>query len=300
MKKHIFLVFALTVLIGSCQKEEVKIDQLDDVLESLELKNDGDRNEDGKCFYFLFPLSVNMPDGTIVSGNSRKELNKAVISWFKDNGRYKKEKISLHFPVQVNFQGRTLTLDNQRQLERIRMACGGDIEGDKDRMPCIEMLFPVSYLLPSGRTLTANNGEELRRMMTAWKEAHPDSRERPSLVYPVKVKFKGKELTLNNEREMMRVREACKGDKEVDKDKKPCFKLVFPLTYIMPDRSTITRDSREEMERTIKRWYTANKSDKKPVLQFPIQIRYKTERGEKIVDIENQRALKKAYEDCGK
>ena len=136
-------------------------------------------------------------------------------------------------------------------------------------------------------------------MMTAWKENNPDSRERPSLVYPVEVKFKGRQMTINNEREMMRIREACAGDREVDKDKEACFKLVYPLTYIMPDRSTITRDSKEEMERAIKRWYTANPNAKKPVLQFPIQIRYESERGERIIDVENQRALKKAYEDCG-
>jgi len=218
MKKHIFLVFALAVLLGSCQKEEVKFDQSDDVLESLELKNDGDGSDEERCYYFLFPLSVDMPDGTVVSGDSREELNEVVKSWFKENGKHRKKDVSLHFPVGVNFKGKVIRLQNEKQLMRVRMACRGDKEGDRDR----------------------------------------------------------------------------------DKDKKACFKLVFPLTYKMPDGTLITRDSRKEIDNAIKRWYNANRSDKKPALQFPIQIKYETDRGEKIVDIENQRALKKAYEDCGK
>lgn len=308
--KKLIIVLLLPLVIFACQKEEMKIDYADDVFASLELKNDGYRSEESRCFYFIFPVSLNMPDGTVVSGDTREELNKAAKNWFRENGRGKKKDISLHFPVGVNFKGKVIRLQNERQLERIRKACSGDKEGDKDRdrdrdrdrdkdkTPCIGMLFPVSYSLPSGRSFTANNGKELREMMAKWKENNPDAKERPKLVYPVDVKFKGRKLTVNNEKEMMRIRKACNGDKEVDKDKKACFKLVYPLTYKMPDGTLITRDSKKEMDQAIKRWYTANKSDKKPQLQFPIQIKYVTDLGDKIVDIENQRVLKKAYEDC--
>jgi hypothetical protein len=82
--------------------------------------------------------------------------------------------------------------------------------------------------LPDGSIVTGDDKESLKRQIKAWYAAHPDSREKSALVYPVNVIYNGeKRLTLNNADEMMRLKKSCKedkGDKEED-DKFDCPNL---------------------------------------------------------------------------
>ncbi len=214
MKKFLFILFVIPAIIFSCQKEAV---DLGDVLDDLELKSDDDSKDgEGKgnaCFEIQFPLTVIMPDHSEVSADSRDGLAKAVKKWYAESGKDQRQKISLKFPITLVFRGETLTIERERGLERIRMACRGDKEGDRD--------------------------------------------------------------------------------------KKPCFRLVYPLSYTMPDGTTLTRDSKEAMDAAMKRWYGANQSDKRPTLQFPVKINYgSSDRGDRILEVANKEALNKAYKDC--
>ncbi len=268
-------------------------------LRGKELRSGKDNGGQGACFSFVFPITYTMPDESEITGSDMKELKKAIKAWYKDNPDTDK-KLSLIFPVEVNFKGRTIIINNEREMYKVRMDCAGDKDEYKDKVPCIEMLYPVSYLLPSGRTLTADSGEDLRTKMAAWKEANPDSRERPSLVYPVNVKFKGEEMTIKNKREMFRIRTACAGEKNKDDDgdKEACFDLVYPLTYVISD-SRIVAESEKDFDKALKQWYKDHPDSRvHPALQFPIKISYESDRGNRIVDIADQEALKKAYDDC--
>lgn len=307
MKKLLVFLLVLPAILFSCQKE---VAEFDDVLADLELKSDYDGKEtDGKggaCFEIQFPLTVVMPDDSEITADSREELGKAVKEWFTDNGKKHRQRMSFKYPITVVFKGKTLTLEGERGLERIKMACrgdkGGGKEGDKDRVACIELVYPVTFIMPDRTTLAVENKEVHAEAIKKWFEEHPDfQRQRPALQYPVDVVFKGRPMTLENEREMARLREACASGKEGDKDRKACFKMVYPLTYNMPDGTTISGDNEREVMAAIKAWYESNSSDKKPSLQFPIKINYgMTDRGDRILEIENQEALKKAYADCGK
>lgn len=305
MKKFFFILLVLPAILFSCQKDIV---ELDDVLADLELKSDDDRKEtDGKgdaCFDIQFPLTVVMPDNSEITADSREDLAAAVKQWYTDNGKKHRQKIVFKYPLTVDFKGKTLIIESERGLERIKMACRGDKDrdGDKDRFACIELVYPATFVMPDHTKLTVDNKKDHAEAIKKWFEEHPDfERQRPALQYPVDVNFKGRPLTLENEREMARLREACAGDKEGDKERKACFEMVYPLTYNMPDGTKISGENKKEIEAAIKKWYESNRSDKRPSLQFPIKIKYPTDdrRGEgKTVEIENQEALKKAYADC--
>ena len=51
-----------------------------------------------------------------------------------------------------------------------------------------------------------------------------------------------------------------------------CFKLVYPVIYIMPDGSEITVADRTDWT-AIKSWYEANPDSKeRPVLKYPVDV----------------------------
>jgi len=61
-----------------------------------------------------------------------------------------------------------------------------------------------------------------------------------------------------------------KWDKNYDKDKAACIELVYPISYTMPDGTTISGDE-EAIETAMKTWYMDNPaSEEKPVLIYPV------------------------------
>lgn len=69
-----------------------------------------------------------------------------------------------------------------------------------------------------------------------------------------------------------------KWEKDYDKEKLACIKLVYPITYTMPDGTSITGEE-EAIEIAMKSWYEANStSEEKPSLVYPVDyIDLKTE-----------------------
>ena len=217
MKKLLYILLVLPALLFSCQKEIVELDDVlaDLVLKSSEDGKNGDEKRKGEaCFEIQFPLTVLMPDDSEITAGSRAELVDAIKEWYTANERKVRQKVRLKYPITVDFRGEIIILENERQLERIKMAC---------------------------------------RM-----------------------------------------------DKDDDKDRKACFELVYPLSYFMPDRTIITGRTKEDLQAAFKRWYGANQSDQRPTLQFPVKINYgSSDRGrDRIVEIVSREALRKAYADC--
>jgi len=93
-------------------------------------------------------------------------------------------------------------------------------------------------------------------------------------------------------------------DKDEDKDRGEgkegdrCFEYVMPYTMIMPDSSTITIT--EEGDRDlIKRWYDDNpKAEKRPRVQFPVDINFFGAEEEKIITLTSPEDLKEVMELC--
>ena len=80
---------------------------------------------DGKseCFAIVYPLSYEMPDGVIVSGESEEEVNAAMKSWYEVNPD-SKEKSSLIYPVDViQKDGSTVTINDESEMIEIKKDC---------------------------------------------------------------------------------------------------------------------------------------------------------------------------------
>ena len=93
--------------------------------------------------------------------------------------------------------------DNDDQLK------AGD-PGANSKVRCLEMVYPLTFIMPDGSTITGNDRKEIRFAMKRWYEANPSSKERPALQYPVEIKFRdGTISTIHNKEEMRRAKAGC-------------------------------------------------------------------------------------------
>lgn len=87
-----------------------------------------------------------------------------------------------------------------------------------------------------------------------------------------------------------------KWDKDYDKEKEACIKLVYPITYTMPDGTTIAGEEKV-IETAMKDWYIANpNSEEKPSLIYPVD--YIVLETEETQTAENEDELIFAKKDC--
>jgi hypothetical protein len=102
---------------------------------------------------------------------------------------------------------------------------------------------------------------------------------------------------------MIEAKEECRemwGEYYDDWKERECFELVYPVSYLMPDGSTIeisTDD--EESWAEYKSWYDDNpESDERPSLQYPVEITYRTEEGTETQIINSEEEMVSAKEEC--
>ena len=194
--------------------------------------------------------------------------------------------------VYFNLEGRRLDPNDYG-----RDKDGWDRDGDdKKDWKCFNLVFPVTFDMPDGSTITVtSNDEDGWTEIKAWYEANPDSEEKPALQYPVDIVYEKDEttVTINNDDEMRGAYRHC-GGRDDDRDR-ACFALVYPVTFIMPDGSTITVADREDWAE-LKAWYEANPdSEERPTLQYPVDITY---RDGTTQTINNDEEMRIAKEDC--
>lgn len=81
-----------------------------------------------KCFEFIYPISYLMPDGSIITGNSEKEIWQLIKEWYKAHPG-EKEKPQLQYPVDIKYENGTIvTINNDEELKNAYMNCDNDKE----------------------------------------------------------------------------------------------------------------------------------------------------------------------------
>lgn len=166
--------------------------------------DDRKRHGKRKCFRFVFPLSFSFSDGSFYTVADGKEFHDTLKAHFKATGA--KEKPAFTFPIQVQFkpeeegaEGEILTVNSDEELKEAFQACRGE-ENDKR---CFSFVFPVSFIMPDGSTLTASDEEDLTTQMKAFFESYDGEKKRPELVFPIDITFQdGSVMTVNSREEM--------------------------------------------------------------------------------------------------
>ena len=185
-----------------------------------------------------------------------------------------------HNEVYFNLKGRKLKSKKDR--------------GDKDGFKCFELVLPATFVMPDGSSITVED-ENSYMAVRDWYANNSDSKEKPTLQYPVNIIYRdGDTQTINNDEEMGNTKADCR---KWDDDKKDwgCFRLVYPITFIMQDGTAISMIDKEDwME--LKSWYEENPDkEERPLLEYPVEINY----GDgSTITLNNDEEMASAKEDC--
>ena len=152
------------------------------------------------CFRIVFPFSLTMPDATIITLVSRAD-KVLVRQWYAANPDVQ-EKPTLVFPIEIEYQDGTIaTINDSLELEAARQDC---------RITrCFDFVYPFTVTMPDGSTIVLNS-EDDRSLIRAWYDANPGVHERPTLVFPLEIKYQdGTIEIINNETELEDARNNC-------------------------------------------------------------------------------------------
>ena len=172
-----------------------------------------------RCFKFVFPLTFSLGE-TSYTANDYQEFRDAMKANYEETGE--KQKPVFVFPIQIQFgrgdEVETVTINSDDELKEAFQAC----RGEEDDKKCFTFGFPVSFTMPDGSVLTAEDEKDLEEKMGAFYESYTGEKKRPKVVFPVDLMFEdGSSLTVNSPEEMKQAwKENCKrdGDGETEGD----------------------------------------------------------------------------------
>jgi hypothetical protein len=173
-----------------------------------------------------------------------------------------------------------------------------DIEEDASlgRRGCFEIVFPVTINFPDNSSTEVSSYEELVEAIRTWRLENPDVDGRPKIALPFDVITKsGEIITIESYEMLRRLKKRCfRPDRPFDRFR--CFRIVFPVTLVFPDGSTLEVGNEHEMRAAIREWKENNPATDVPItFEFPIEIKYKN--GE-IVTVESGEQLFRLKKKC--
>ena len=158
------------------------------------------KRHDKRCFKFVFPLTFSLGE-TSYTANDYQEFRDAMKANYEETGE--KQKPEFVFPIQIQFgrgdEVETVTINSDDELKEAFQAC----RGEEDDKKCFTFGFPVSFTMPDGSVLTAEDEKDLEEKMGAFYESYTGEKKRPEVVFPVDLMFEdGSSLTVNSPEEM--------------------------------------------------------------------------------------------------
>lgn len=262
-----------------------------------------DEKEEWECFSLQFPVSFNMPDGSLVTVESDDEESWAEIKAWYETNRDSEERPTMQFPIGILFDEEYLIIDNQEEMRSAYQECYPKRDGDEK---CFYLVFPVTYVMPDGSTiLVTSDDEDGWSDLKDWYEENEDSEDKPELQYPVDIIVETEQgtstVSINNEEEMAAAKRECHAEWEQDwdeGDEGECFEYVLPVTFLMPDGSTITVED-EEGWYSLRVWHEENREyEEEPEIQYPIDISQETGEGFITVTLTSGEEMEEVYSEC--
>ena len=151
-----------------------------------------------RCFRFVFPLTFSLGD-TSHTVSDYKEFIDVMKAHYEETGE--KQRPAFAFPIQIQFKGEeeAVAINSDEELKAAFQSCRGE-QNDKK---CFTFGFPVSFTMPDGSILTADDEEDLEAKMKAFYESYEGKKKRPRVVFPVDLIFEdGSSLTVSSIQEM--------------------------------------------------------------------------------------------------
>ena len=135
---------------------------------------------------------------------------------------------------------------------------------------CYTLVYPVTFIAED-RTIIIVENEGGWQQLRDWHAANPEAATKPALQFPVDIILSDESttVTIDSEEEIDMIHKDCYGER---RKRGKCFEFVYPITFILPDGSTITVEEAKDKQQ-IRDWYEANPDvTEKPAIRFPIDI----------------------------
>ncbi len=301
----VFALFA-TLLFTACQKDDLVVSEDNFTLGDPLLGQGprGPRDSSRCCFEFVFPISVELPNGDTLEIKGEREHKNFIDRWknANTNGRPK-----IIFPIEVTLaDGSNTTINTPEELKKLIESCLPD---RPEPTPCYKVIFPVKVKMPDGNVVTINTPDEFATLLKKWRENNPDADKHPEIVFPYEIeKGDGTKVTLKGVEDLRKILAECKpgpdrpgpdgpGPDRPGPDLRPCFRIVFPDTIQHPDGSKAVAKDAEDFAKQALAWRRAHPAaNGVTIVKIPFGIVYRDSTTAVITSGED---LRKANAKCG-
>ena len=299
------LVFVLT----SCDKEnldELTTENFTAQTENSQQDTNRERgnksSRGGKCFSTVFPVTLDFPDGSSAEVADKAAAKEAVAAW-KEANPDSEERPSLAFPYDVTLADETVvTLADEEALAALKETCGDDDRRGNNNgrgQRCFTTVYPLTISFPDGTSTEVADKAAAKEAKQAWKEANPDSEEKPSIAMPFDVILQDSStVTITTEEDLAALKETC-GDNDGRGNNngrgQRCFTAVYPLTISFPDGTTAEVADKTEARAAKKAWKEANSdSEERPSIAYPYDVELADGTIATVTSDEDKAALKES------
>ena len=97
-------------------------------------KKDGKKDRKKNCFYLEYPVSLELPDGSIIKVNDKKEAMESLKKWYNQNPDVK-EKANLVFPVSIYWvekkEKTKYDVESEIEMKELFAKCKGSKDKEK-------------------------------------------------------------------------------------------------------------------------------------------------------------------------
>ena len=97
-------------------------------------KKDGKKDRKKNCFYLEYPVSLELPNGSTIKVNDKKEAIESLKKWYKENPNVK-EKASLVFPVSIYWvekeEKTKYDVESEIEMKELFAKCKGSKDKEK-------------------------------------------------------------------------------------------------------------------------------------------------------------------------
>jgi hypothetical protein len=162
-----------------------------------------------KCFKLNYPVSIQFPDSTVVTVNSKEELITSVKTWRQSNPTIH-GRPHLVYPVSITMKdGTVLSVNSKEEMKKIIFDCMTKWRHVKI-WRCLDLVFPVTLVFPDGSTLLVNSKEELKEALIAWRLSNSNIEGHPTIQFPFDIKLKnGDIITIDDLEELKDIVKKC-------------------------------------------------------------------------------------------
>lgn len=163
--------------------------------------------EKEECFDFVYPVTMTMPDGSIITGTDADSLESAIKSWYDANPNATQEP-TFNYPIQITYDDGTVdTLNNDTDLRDAYEKC----EDWDDWKDCFDYVYPITIVFPDNTTASANDEDAMETAIKNWYDANPNSTSKFTFSYPITITYDdGTTKTINSDTELEAAYDDCK------------------------------------------------------------------------------------------